>query len=602
MTIREIAESLGANRISAAKYLDILQIQGMVDVRQRGSAKFYFPSHRFSFLSLQKFVRDWYLLLDNGGYVAAIHPGFLRQLHLSAPGVLGKRITVLGIPEILDPVFRAELKETIRGREPRERDLTLTILGGKYSFHIIFVPVIFGTGKAGGGIILQRIPEPQTSDMPLPEIPGSHIVYVSPEGRILAANDTCFRELKRPRDEIIGAYCHSFIPKEDWPLLSQYAEKATPENPVGAFEVRVVMSPGKIGWLRAINRAIYDNAGTLLGYISLNIDITARKKKEEQLQKSRDSLEKKVESQEQEFRYLTRQLHREISNRDQLEIRFRLTQFALDLSPDLILWLTPDGRVQYANPPVLDLLGYTTQMITSFSWDKFAVPYGDSEWSEIWSRTKEKLQYAGELSLIKANGIKTDVRVHFRYLNYGSQEYCFCFVRDISEKKEMMRRIALQEQHLATILNGIPDSVLALDTEKKVVVWNRALEELTGVPAKDMLGRGNGEHAVPVYGERSGMLLDLVFEDNPSILKKYQYIHRSGESLSSEKFFPKFRGGDDRSFRFTAFPMKGSNGEITGAFEAIRDITSREVPYPGEMKKVRRSGKDNPAFKNHVSV
>lgn len=602
MTIREIAERLGSSRISTAKYLDLLRIQGLVDARQRGSAKFFFPAHRFPFSSIQKFVHDWYLILDSGGYIAAIHPEFAERLNIPLANMVGKRITVLGIPEILDPEFRAEFKQTIRGLEPRDKDLSLTIRGNKYSFHISFVPVLFGNGKAGGGVILRQIRESAAIHQIGIDVPGSHIVNISPDGRILDANETCIQELGRPRKEIIGASIQSFIHRDYWQLLDESIGKLTPENPFVTFELKFIRAMGEEGWLRSLNRAMYNDSGVLLGYQSLNIDITARKKKEEQLQKSRDSLEKKVESLEQELLYLTRQLHREISDRDQLEIRFRLIQFALDLSPDLILWITPDGRVQYANPPVIGLLGYTSQMITSLPWDRFAVQSEDCRWDIIWSRTKEGLHYVKELNFIKANGIKTDVEVHFRYLNYGSLEYCFCFVRDISERKQMIQRIVRQEEHLAGILAGIPDSVIVLDNERKVVVWNRALEELTGVPAKDMLGKGNGDHAVPIYGERSGMLLDLVFGDNPSIRQKYSYINRSGETLSSEKFFPKFRGGEDRSFRFTAYPVLGSDGEMTGAFETIQDITYMEVPYMREMKKVRRSRKGDPAFDNHVSV
>lgn len=594
MTIREVSESIGVNRISTAKYLGLLQVQGMVDVRQRGSAKFFFPSHRFPFSSIQRFIRDWYLLFDHGGYIAAIHPDFLKALHLSAPGVLGKRINALGIPETLDPAFLAEIKETIRGHEPQERDLAFTILERRCSFHVIFVPVIFGAGKAGGGIILREKQELPAWDLPSVDIPGSYSMYISPEGRILAANDTCATELGRPKEEIIGAPCRAFILKEDWPLLARYAGILTPENPVAVFEVRTLRPSGRMGWLRTINRAVYNDAGTLLGYLSLNIDITSRKRKEEQIRKYQDSLEKKIETQDQELQEFSRQLTRQIADRDILENQLRLTQFTLDLSPDLILWISPDGRVIYANPPVLGLLGYTVQMITCLSWDDVALQSAGCRWSDIWSVTKENLQLVRRTNLVKANGVKNEVETHFRYLNYGSREYCFCYVRDIPKKNEGMQKEGLLEDHLSAILDGIPDAVVVLNTEKKVIVWNRALEKLTGVPAREMLGKGDGDHAVPVYGDRSGMLLDLIFGDNPSVRKKYQFINRFGESLLSEKFFPKFLGREDRSLRFTAFPVRGKEGEFIGAFEIIQDITFMEFPGSGEMKNSRICGKDPP--------
>ncbi len=39
------------------------------------------------------------------------------------------------------------------------------------------------------------------------------------------------------------------------------------------------------------------------------------------------------------------------------------------------------------------------------------------------------------------------------------------------------------------IMDFIPDAILAIDLEGKVIAWNRAMEELTEVKAEDILGR-----------------------------------------------------------------------------------------------------------------
>ena len=36
----------------------------------------------------------------------------------------------------------------------------------------------------------------------------------------------------------------------------------------------------------------------------------------------------------------------------------------------------------------------------------------------------------------------------------------------------------------------------------RVIAWNKSMETMTGIPAKDMLGKGNYEYALPFYGER----------------------------------------------------------------------------------------------------
>ena len=50
-----------------------------------------------------------------------------------------------------------------------------------------------------------------------------------------------------------------------------------------------------------------------------------------------------------------------------------------------------------------------------------------------------------------------------------------------------------------------------IDGEGHVIAWNRAIEEMTGITAEEMLGKGDYEYAIPFYGERRPFLVDLVF-------------------------------------------------------------------------------------------
>lgn len=43
---------------------------------------------------------------------------------------------------------------------------------------------------------------------------------------------------------------------------------------------------------------------------------------------------------------------------------------------------------------------------------------------------------------------------------------------------------------LQSIVDSIPDAVLAIDREGKVLVWNRAIEKMTSVKKEDILGKG----------------------------------------------------------------------------------------------------------------
>jgi len=132
------------------------------------------------------------------------------------------------------------------------------------------------------------------------------------------------------------------------------------------------------------------------------------------------------------------------------------------------------------------------------------------------------------------------------------------------------------ERRLTDIINFLPDATLVIDKEGKVISWNKAMEEMTGVPAHAMLGKGEHEYSIPFYGERRPILIDLVFRDDNEIRKRYPFIQNVGNKFISETFVQQLYGGKGAFLWFIASPLYDSNGNITGAIETIRDITSRK--------------------------
>ncbi len=129
------------------------------------------------------------------------------------------------------------------------------------------------------------------------------------------------------------------------------------------------------------------------------------------------------------------------------------------------------------------------------------------------------------------------------------------------------------ERRLYDIINFLPDAMFAIDNEGHVIAWNRAIEEMTGVAARDMLGRGNYEYAIPFYGERRPILIDLISTPDEELTRdKYAVIKKEGDILIAETTLPRPLG------RYSVLLGKASHlfnneGNIVGAIESIRDVT-----------------------------
>lgn len=143
---------------------------------------------------------------------------------------------------------------------------------------------------------------------------------------------------------------------------------------------------------------------------------------------------------------------------------------------------------------------------------------------------------------------------------------------DISERKSAEKAVKDSEQQLAQIINFLPDATFVIDTEGKVVAWNRAIEQMTDVSAEDMVGKGNYEYSLAFYPERRPLLIDLVGKRDEEAEKAYAFVRKEGDMLVSETRYEelKFNG---RHLWKAARPLYETQGEVVGAIESIRDIT-----------------------------
>jgi len=129
------------------------------------------------------------------------------------------------------------------------------------------------------------------------------------------------------------------------------------------------------------------------------------------------------------------------------------------------------------------------------------------------------------------------------------------------------------------ILDSIPDEVIAVDLQGKVVVWNKAVVLMTGVEAHQMIGKGDYSASLPFYGERRPLLVDLVLMGSVELETYkvfYSKLELKGESLTAEGFAPLVYGGKGMWFWSIASPIKDPKGKVIGAVQCIRDITDRK--------------------------
>lgn len=96
-------------------------------------------------------------------------------------------------------------------------------------------------------------------------------------------------------------------------------------------------------------------------------------------------------------------------------------------------------------------------------------------------------------------------------------------LEELKQQREeiLTQRDALSdsEQKINHILEMLPNSVFIINEHGVVTFWNKAIEKMTGVSSKSIIGKGEYEYAIPFYGEARPILIDLVRIDQTTLIE-----------------------------------------------------------------------------------
>jgi PAS domain S-box-containing protein len=145
---------------------------------------------------------------------------------------------------------------------------------------------------------------------------------------------------------------------------------------------------------------------------------------------------------------------------------------------------------------------------------------------------------------------------------------------DITDRIQVEQALLTSERSFKDIINHLPDPTMVIDQEERLTAWNYAMEEITGIKAEDILGKGDYEYAIPFHGARQPILINCILHKEYTIPPRYYNVHYENDALVAESYAPGI--GKGLLFRAKATPLYDSEGKIVGAIEIVRDITSEK--------------------------
>jgi PAS domain S-box-containing protein len=149
---------------------------------------------------------------------------------------------------------------------------------------------------------------------------------------------------------------------------------------------------------------------------------------------------------------------------------------------------------------------------------------------------------------------------------------------DITERKRAEAALKASEERLRAILEGSPTPAFVIDRGHRVIGWNKALEELTGVRSEDVIDTDS--HSKILYGEKRPTVADLLVDgaaDLTAEIRKWYGGHYRRSELLEEAYEAtgpfSFPGKEPHWLHFTSAAIRDSKGEMIGAIETMTDIS-----------------------------
>ncbi|MFH1078960.1 MAG: PAS domain S-box protein [Pseudomonadota bacterium] len=142
------------------------------------------------------------------------------------------------------------------------------------------------------------------------------------------------------------------------------------------------------------------------------------------------------------------------------------------------------------------------------------------------------------------------------------------------------------EQSLHRVIGSSPIPAFVIGRDHRVIYWNRALEELSGIRAGEVTG--TRQHWRAFYSAERPCMADLLVDESPETIDRWyagKFIKSAliDEAYEATDFFPDL-GKLGKWLRFTAAVIRNADGALVGAVETLEDITEAKQAEAALLK------------------
>jgi len=148
---------------------------------------------------------------------------------------------------------------------------------------------------------------------------------------------------------------------------------------------------------------------------------------------------------------------------------------------------------------------------------------------------------------------------------------------EIARRKRVEEELKEKDRFVESIIQVPAVAIIVINPEHKVIYWNKACEDLTGIKAENILGtkeqwKAFYDHPRPCIAD---IIIDNKFDEMTNLYPVFTRSMLIPDGIRAEGWYPNL-GGKNRYIVFDAAPIHDDHGKISAVIETLQDITERK--------------------------
>lgn len=351
----------------------------------------------------------------------------------------------------------------------------------------------------------------------------------TPGGEILTANPAFVKHIGFSSfEEVVDKNMNEIASMIDYPR-ERYMKEVSDKDEVIGLESQIKRLDGTIVHSRENIRVIRDSSGAIICYEGSIEDITDRKKIEEALEEAKAKY-----------------------------------QMLLEKQNEALVFEDTHGVITYANPRLLELIGYTEEEVIGQHWSFIVHPIFVEIVKAESAKRPKGVSSTYESCLQAKDGRRVPIIISATPIFSDSGEFqgILIFNTDITERKKMEEALRESEERYRTLVENIPIGIYRTTPGGKILAANPAFVKHIGYSSFEEIAQKNVNEIASVTGYPRDRFLKEIEEKGEVRGLEIKRVSIDGNVIHT---------------RENTRVVKDSSGEVLYFEGTLEDITEKKI-------------------------